>query len=59
MSDKVLKEEYKTPQISVRGVFFVENIAAIQSPVKGITFEDWSAGDEQEPGDGEFLMPLW
>jgi hypothetical protein len=52
--------EYETPRASVRGVFLCENVAVgCQSPVKGVTLEDWSAGDAQEAGDGDVLLPLW
>jgi hypothetical protein len=52
--------EYETPQISVRGVFFVENMALVQSPVKGVTLEAWTEETVEithDPEEG--LMPLW
>jgi hypothetical protein len=41
MAEKLLKNEYKAPWIEVRGVFLCENIANVQSPVKGVTLEPW------------------
>jgi hypothetical protein len=41
MAEKVLKNEYETPRIGVRGVFLCENIANVQSPVDRVTLEPW------------------
>jgi hypothetical protein len=41
MAVELLKEEYKTPLASVRGVFLCEDIANVQSPVDRVTLEPW------------------
>jgi hypothetical protein len=43
-----LKDEYKTPRVQIRGVFFCENIANVQSPVDRVTLEPWEDVDEGE-----------
>jgi hypothetical protein len=48
MAEKVLKNEYETPRIGVRGFFFCENIANVQSPVDRVTLEPWDEVDAED-----------
>jgi hypothetical protein len=52
-------EVYETPLAQVRGVFLCENVAAIVSPVRGATLEDWEPGAAQDPGNGDYALPMW
>jgi hypothetical protein len=51
--------EYEAPQIGVCGAFFVENIAVVQSPVKGVTLEAWVEVDAEDIPAEDGWMPLW
>jgi hypothetical protein len=59
MATKLLKEEYKTPRILVRGVFLCEDLMDCQSPVKRVTLSDWDPGQEQSTADGDITLALW
>jgi hypothetical protein len=57
MISELLKNEYETPRICVRGVFLLEEIAAPISPILGtIKQEQWGTaevpvGDTNSDGD--------
>jgi hypothetical protein len=55
-----VKDVYEAPRAQVCGVFLCESMAVgVQSPVRGVTLEDWTAGDVQPTGDGDISLPLW
>jgi hypothetical protein len=56
---ELLKDEYETPRVQIRGVFLCENVAVCQSPVKRVTLEDWEPGATQSTADGDVSLPLW
>jgi hypothetical protein len=52
MTERLLKDEYKTPRAQVRGVFLCEDVAVPVSVRGVIVQEDWDVSDDAEVGAG-------
>jgi hypothetical protein len=58
MAEKLLKSEYKTPRVQIRGVFLCDNVAVETSVLTGnITQEAW--GGDTTYGVGNADGDLW